>query len=232
MKKHVLITGASGGLGNILVKHAIKLGYTVTTHINKNTVEPDILDYHTYVHGHEPHTITADFSNNPKIDIDKLADISSAIICHGKMFTADPLNFDEEAFIKSFKINCLSAIHIAQSLIDTWLKQKHKGNIVYISSVATRTTAAQEIMYHAAKSATESALSGLSREYAKDGICINVIGPGLMDTPMGIDAITKRPDILTRIPTKQPTSTTEKRSNPWTTKIRTKKSKLDKEADI
>ncbi len=205
MEKRILITGASGGLGTILLEHAFKKGYQITAQVNTHNA-------HNLINETLPEKsliiVKKDFTDDPTLEIDYTT-IDSAIICHGQMYNTNPLDLDIALFCESMRVNCISSISIAQKLISSWLKRNHKGNIVYISSVATRTTSPHEILYHSAKSATESALSGLSREYTKDGICINIIGPGLMDTPMGKEAIANRPDILNRIPTKQPVSTDE-----------------------
>lgn len=191
-KRHALITGVSGGLGSTVAKLLLENNFIVTGINNTNPV-PDGINNHPQFT-----TINQDFRQNILSTIDT---VNCVIICHGKNFITDPLSYSAELMDDSFKINFLSVLQIAQSYIKLWRKQQQSGHIVYISSVATKLYSPQEIAYHAMKSASESALKGLAREFAADRIYINMVSPGLMNTNMGLDVIKNRPDVLTRIPT-------------------------------
>ncbi len=72
------------------------------------------------------------------------------------------------------------------------------GSIVFISSVASRSPMSRQPAYEASK----AALSALCRAVALDGqpkgIRANVLSPGLMDTPLGREASSKRPNRAAR----------------------------------
>ena len=72
------------------------------------------------------------------------------------------------------------------------------GSIVNISSAAARLGGAGEwVHYAASKGAIESFTAGLAREVADEGIRVNAIAPGLIDT--GIHAAAGAPDRLARL---------------------------------
>ncbi len=72
------------------------------------------------------------------------------------------------------------------------------GSIVNISSVAARTGAAEEwVHYAASKGAINSFTVGLAREVATEGIRVNAVAPGLIQT--GIHAANGSPDRLQRL---------------------------------
>lgn len=72
------------------------------------------------------------------------------------------------------------------------------GAFVFISSLASKLPLSRQPVYEA----TKAALPGLCRAVALDGqakgIRANVVSPGLIDTPMGRDASSKRPDRAAR----------------------------------
>jgi NAD(P)-dependent dehydrogenase (short-subunit alcohol dehydrogenase family) len=86
------------------------------------------------------------------------------------------------------------------------------GSIVNISSIAARTGAAGEwVHYAASKGAINSFTVGLAREVATEGIRVNAVAPGLIET--GLHAANGAPDRLRRlessIPMRRPGTATE-----------------------
>jgi glucose 1-dehydrogenase len=63
------------------------------------------------------------------------------------------------------------------------------GSIVTISSSSTATGSPHEyVHYAAAKAGVEVATLGLARELARDGVRVNCVAPGLVDTGIHADA--------------------------------------------
>lgn len=60
-----------------------------------------------------------------------------------------------------------------------------RGDIVFISSVATDHNAANGAPYNMAKAAMEALAFGLAKEEKRNGIHVNVVAPGLIETEMG-----------------------------------------------
>ncbi len=72
------------------------------------------------------------------------------------------------------------------------------GSIVNISSLSARTGGAGEwVHYAASKGAIDSFTIGLAREVANDGIRVNAVAPGLIDTPL--HAANGAPDRVNRM---------------------------------
>lgn len=65
------------------------------------------------------------------------------------------------------------------------MRPSDRGDIVFISSVATDHNAANGAPYNMAKSAMESLASTLAKEEQRNGIRVNVVAPGLVETEMG-----------------------------------------------
>src|ERR1700732_4608237 len=72
------------------------------------------------------------------------------------------------------------------------------GSIVNISSVSARTGGAEDwVHYAASKGAINTFTIGLAREVAAEGIRVNVVAPGLIDTPL--HAANGMPDRMNRM---------------------------------
>jgi NAD(P)-dependent dehydrogenase (short-subunit alcohol dehydrogenase family) len=80
--------------------------------------------------------------------------------------------------------HALGAHHLSRMLIPQMRKQG-RGDIVMISSVATRDWAAGGAPYNMAKAALEALAFTLAKEEKGNGIRVNVVAPGLVDTEMG-----------------------------------------------
>lgn len=65
------------------------------------------------------------------------------------------------------------------------MREQGEGYIVLISSVATLAHGARGAPYSMAKSAMESLGKTLSKEEGPNGIRVNIVGPGLVETEMG-----------------------------------------------
>lgn len=65
------------------------------------------------------------------------------------------------------------------------MREQARGDIVMISSAATVYMAANSAPYNMAKAALEALAAGLAKEERRNGIHVNVVAPGLVDTEMG-----------------------------------------------
>jgi NAD(P)-dependent dehydrogenase (short-subunit alcohol dehydrogenase family) len=65
------------------------------------------------------------------------------------------------------------------------MRTQPRGDIVNISSAATLHMAANSAPYNMAKAALEALSATLAKEERRNGIHVNVVAPGLVDTEMG-----------------------------------------------
>lgn len=83
-----------------------------------------------------------------------------------------------------FNVNYFAQIEIIQYILRNMHRNK-KGSIINVSSVAAFDGEPGECEYCSSKAAVIGMTKNLARQYAKDGIRINAIAPGLIDTSMG-----------------------------------------------
>ncbi len=91
----------------------------------------------------------------------------------------DPLELE-----RVVRTHALGAHHLCQLVLPS-MKQRPRGDIVMISSVATIGYAGGGAPYNMGKAALEALAFTLAKEVKKHGIHVNVVAPGLVETEMG-----------------------------------------------
>src|SRR5829696_10090113 len=81
--------------------------------------------------------------------------------------------------------HAISAHHLARLVLPE-MRQRPRGDIVMVSSVATATMAGYGAPYNMAKAALEALAATLAKEEAPNGVHVNVVAPGLVETEMGV----------------------------------------------
>jgi NAD(P)-dependent dehydrogenase (short-subunit alcohol dehydrogenase family) len=95
-----------------------------------------------------------------------------------------PIELDEAAWQRTYDLNVKSCFVTCKHVLPHMLARKSRA-IVNVSSVAAiRYTGYPYIAYYAAKAAVNNFSMGLALQYARDGIRVNTIMPGLMNSPL------------------------------------------------
>lgn len=89
-----------------------------------------------------------------------------------------------EEMLRVFDTHVMGSFWCCQGVIDS-MREQGGGRIIIISSAATKSHGANGAPYSMAKSALESLMKTLSKEEGPNGIRVNAIGPGLVETEMG-----------------------------------------------
>ena len=182
--KKILITGATGGIGNCLVEKFDSLGsLIVATGTNdeklsnlkkkypKINVEKFKLDEHNKI---EKFIETIH---------DKLGGLD--ILVNNAGITLDNLSIrlSEENWKKVLDINLTSSFLMCKYAIKKMLKNKN-GKIINITSIVGHTGNLGQANYAASKAGIVAFSKSLAIEYAKKNININCVSPGFIKTEM------------------------------------------------
>ena len=190
MNKSVLITGASGGIGEALCREFARAGYDVAIHYNNS--EESALKLQAELESQykvKAVPIKADLKNSE--DVKVLAE--SAINAFGKIdvlvnnagvayFSLFQLA-DDSKVRELFEINLMSAMNITKEILPTMIKNQW-GRIINISSMWGIAGASCEVHYSASKSALIGFTKALAKEVGPSRITVNCIAPGYIDTKM------------------------------------------------
>ncbi|MBL4952711.1 SDR family oxidoreductase [Neobacillus sp. OS1-32] len=185
MKKFILITGASGGIGQAIAYHLAQQGYHLYLHYHKNEQAINSLLDRLQLFGGEYIPIQADLAvpDGYKQIVSQIFSLDGIIHCGGNSqygLLMDLQLADLEALMN---VHVLNPIMLTKELLPKLLA-KGAGNIIVITSIWGQTGAACEVAYSAVKGAQIAFVKALSKELALNGIRVNGIAPGAIDTPM------------------------------------------------
>jgi NAD(P)-dependent dehydrogenase (short-subunit alcohol dehydrogenase family) len=100
---------------------------------------------------------------------------------------ADPLRLSEEGFDRIVAVNLKGCLFSCQAVVPV-MREQGFGSIVNISSIAAVAAAAPLTAYKISKAGINALSHSLAIDNAADGVRVNTIMPGLLDTPMAVDA--------------------------------------------
>ena len=203
IRKHVLITGASRGIGRALAETFAGNGYDLTiTCINNTEMLCELADRLVKLHGIVCRTFTGDLSEHETVEelfsgIDRLDVLinNAGISYHGLTQNMFPEDWDYV-----IRTNLSSAFYTSRLAIPLMLKCK-RGKILNISSVWGEHGASMETAYSASKGGINAFTKALARELAPSNIQVNAIACGMIDTDMNnIFNKEETDDIISEIP--------------------------------
>ncbi|MFZ1019528.1 MAG: SDR family oxidoreductase [Minisyncoccia bacterium] len=184
--KNILITGSSSGIGAATARLAKSYGANVIVHGKEDSPKLDAIAKEL-----DAEKIICDITNKEEVfrEISKLLEKKIQVHCLANVAgAANPKPFlettDEDWFF-AYKTNVLGTVYMCQAVIPSMQSYKY-GRIVNIGSIRARPQGALagNLPYAASKAAILNITAALAREYAKDGIAVNSISPGGVDTDL------------------------------------------------
>ena len=183
--KNIIVTGASGGIGNSIVKKLYEQGANIlATGTRLEKLEELKLKFNKIK------VIKFDISQHEKIEDfinDATKELGGSLDCiiNNAGITKDNLTIrmSLEEWTKVININLTSTFLMCKYSIKKMLKNK-SGKIVNISSVVGHTGNVGQANYTASKAGIVAMSKSLAIEYAKKNININCISPGFISTAM------------------------------------------------
>lgn len=181
-KKVVVVTGASQGLGAGIVEGFRKLGYQVvaTSRSIQSSSDPDILTVAGDI---------ADPATSEKIIREGVARFGriDTLVNNAGIFLAKPFTaYTREEYVNTVATNMGSFFHMSQQAIAQMEKQGEGGHVVSITTslVDHAIEGVPSVLASLTKGGMNAATKSLAIEYAKRGIRVNAVSPGIIKTPM------------------------------------------------
>ena len=182
--KKVIITGATGGIGNSLVEKFYNLGSTVvatgTNEEKLSNLQKKFPKIFIEKFKLDEHDKIENFIENVEKKLKGLD-----ILVNNAGITLDNLSIrlTEENWKKVLDINLTSSFLMCKYAIKKMLKQKY-GKIINITSIVGHTGNLGQANYAASKAGIVAFSKSLAIEYAKKNININCVSPGFIKTDM------------------------------------------------
>ena len=199
--KNILITGATGGIGNELIKKFFSLGANIVATGTKSEKVDIIKKKYTSIKilkfNISEHSRIEEFIDNIVLELGGLD-----ILINNAGINADNLSIrmKDEEWKKVIDINLTSTFLLCKYSIKKMLKNKF-GRIVNITSIVGHTGNIGQSNYAASKAGIIGMSKSLAIEYAKKNITVNCVSPGFIISDMTMSIAEKAKMYLTsRIP--------------------------------
>ena len=201
-KKNIIVTGATGGIGNSIIKKLDECGANILASGTKAEKLEDLKKRFSNLK-----LLRFDITQSEKIEnfIDEATDqLGGNLDCivNNAGITQDNLaiRMSLDEWKNVIDINLTSTFLMCKFAIKKMLKNK-KGKIINITSVVGHTGNLGQANYTASKAGIVAMSKSLAIEYAKKNININCISPGFIKTKM-TDKIDERfkDSIISKIP--------------------------------
>ena len=176
-KQHILITGATSGIGYQLAKDYL------------------LEEQHVYAVGRDEEalaelkslgaeTINLDLMDRDKViaAFDKISDIDLAICGAGMCEYLDMPNFDSSVFMKVMSVNMGTLSHAIEGVLPKLIASR--GRLVGIGSASAYVPFARAEAYGSSKAAIHYLMKTLQISLAPQGVAVSLVVPGFVETPM------------------------------------------------
>lgn len=190
MSRHAMITGAGTGIGEAISRQLHTEGYRVT--LVGRRIEP--LETLSASLGEGSQAVTGDVTDRPNVTAafsaarERFGDIEILVNCAGIAPTAPFHRVNFADWQRTMDVNVNGVFHCSQIALESMLS-KGWGRIINIGSVASLRGFPYVSGYCASKHAVLGLTRALALEVATQGITVNAICPGYVDTDIVREAI-------------------------------------------
>ena len=217
----LLITGGSRGIGAATALRAARAGYAVAVNYASQSLAADEVVRAIRAEGGTAITVQADVGDEAQIDamfrkVDAKLGRLSALVNNAGIIDApaEVAQMDGARLARMFRVNVTGSFLCAREAVRR-MGTRHGGAggaIVNLSSAAARLGApGQYVDYAASKGAIDTFTVGLAKEVASQGIRVNGVRPGLIDTEIHASGglPTRAFDLAGTVPLQRPGSADE-----------------------
>ena len=192
--KHILVTGASRGIGKAIGKQLLESGATVGLHYHQN--KAGILEMEKEFPGKAFgfQANLSDVGEVNKLFEEVISTLGQCEVLINNAAIALQSDFEDNNELwlsewqQTMQVNLTSSAFLSKLFVNQLLDKQHEGSLVFISSrAAFRGDTAEYMAYAASKAGMMAYSHSIARAYGKQGIKSFVIAPGFVRTDMAQD---------------------------------------------
>ena len=180
--KHILVTGASSGMGKVFAGMIAAKGGCVSL-LARNEERLQQVKESMPGEGHDYFVCDLTDENKIQESVGKMTPFDGVVFCAG-INDYVPVKFIKQEKIDNiFQTNYFSQLVLTQTLLKKKLIKK-SSSLVYISSLSSVLGVPGTLLYASSKAAINSAVKVIASELAPQGIRANSVCPGIVKTEM------------------------------------------------
>jgi NAD(P)-dependent dehydrogenase (short-subunit alcohol dehydrogenase family) len=183
-----VVSGATQGIGAAVVRSLVAGGAAVGF-CARNESEVEALAGELREAGGRVVGVTADMGDAAQITAflgrieGDLGPIDILVNNVGKSPSRNFLTTSDEDWLDVIELNLLAAVRCTRAVLPG-MRERQWGRIVMVASLAAKYPDAALVDYAATKASLVTTGKALARKYGRDGVLVNSVLPGLIDTPM------------------------------------------------
>jgi 3-oxoacyl-[acyl-carrier protein] reductase len=184
-----LITGGAGGIGLAVARRFAAAGARIAIADQKSDAVKQAADELTKL-GHRAIGLTGDVSKAAdakalvETTVKELGHLDILVNNAGIMGRVAPLwELEEEDWRKVMSVDLTSVFLVSRAVI-SHMRSRRSGCIVSVASIAGKEGTPRLIPYSVAKAGIIAFTKALGKEVLTDGIRVNCVAPGVIDTPI------------------------------------------------
>ena len=182
------VTGSSTGIGRAIALKLAERGHDVAVHYNRSKGEAEEVAGRIESFGRDALLVRGDVSEAEDVrrmvrEIDEHYGRLDVLVNNAGSFIerASLDELTEELWDRTVDVN-LKSVYLCSRAVLPQMRRRGSGKIINISSIATW-EGGGSIAYAAAKGGVDALTRAMARELASEGILVNAVSPGRIDTP-------------------------------------------------
>ncbi len=188
--KTALVTGSSRGIGRAIAIRLAQNGYKVLVHGAGNMAKAEETKNMIEQNGGSAEIIMSDLTDLDQTRqlCEKVKETDVLILNASLQYRTPWQEITTGACYEQLNCNFVSSMMLIQAVAENMKKNKW-GRIITIGSVQEAKPHPDMLVYSASKAAQTNMMLSLSLQLAKDGITVNNIAPGVINTDRNIEAL-------------------------------------------
>jgi NAD(P)-dependent dehydrogenase (short-subunit alcohol dehydrogenase family) len=178
LNRHVLVTGASRGIGAAIAQYFIAEGDHVVA-FSRSGDAPDGCASTFQVDVSDSVAVAAAV----KEAIAQFGPVEVAIVNAGVTKDGLAMRMSDEQWREVLSVNLDGAFYTARAVIASMIRQR-AGSLIFIGSISPFMGVPGQANYSAAKAGLVGLARSLAKEVATRNVTVNVVAPGLIETDM------------------------------------------------
>ena len=188
--KTALVTGSSRGIGRAIARRLARDGYRIVIHCAQNREKADTLRAAIEAEGGQAEVLQADLSDlaQTQARCRRLPPVDVLVLNASMQVRRPWLEIPPEECLRQLDCNFVSSLLLIQAVVPG-MKAKGWGRIVAIGSVQEAKPHPEMLVYSASKAAQSNMVHSLALQLAPEGITVNNVAPGVIDTDRNAEAL-------------------------------------------